>query len=282
MCYIYMLGYDIDFGHVEVISLLGSTKYQEKSVGYMALSLLLKPGDQLMSLVINSMRNDLICPFSWAQALALAAISNIGGSEFSETLTPDVQRLLENYIQTRYLPPSNPTISPEVDLRNKLAVGKKTCLTLLRLFRISPDRFDMGDSSIWVKHFDELLSDRDPGVLTASMSFLLGVASAQPSSFECLTADVIGILYKLVIMDVGNIAPDYLYYRIPSPWLQVKCLRFLHYYKITDDKQKIMLNDVLIEILTRASTMGTDINVNKSNAQQSILFEAINLVLTFG
>ena len=282
MCYIYMLGYDIDFGHVEVISLLGSTKYQEKSVGYMALSLLLKPGDQLMSLVINSMRNDLICHLSWAQALALAAISNIGGAEFSETLTPDVQRLLENYLHSRYLPPSNPTILPEVDLRNKIAVGKKVCLTLLRLYRISPERFDMSDSSIWVQHFDQLLADKDIGVLTASMSFLLGVASAQPSSFECLTEDVISILNKLVLENVGNVAPDYLYYRIPSPWLQVKCLRFLHYYKITDKKQMIMLNDVLVEILTKASAMGTEGNVNKSNAQQSILFEAINLVLTFG
>ena len=44
MCYIYMLGYDIDFGHIEIISLLSSSKFQEKSVGYMGVALLLKPG----------------------------------------------------------------------------------------------------------------------------------------------------------------------------------------------------------------------------------------------
>ena len=42
MCYIYMLGYDIDFGHFEFISLISSSKYQEKAVGYMAVSLLLR------------------------------------------------------------------------------------------------------------------------------------------------------------------------------------------------------------------------------------------------
>ena len=47
MCYIFMLGYDIDFGHIEVISLLSSSKFQEKSVGYMGVSLLLKPGEQV-------------------------------------------------------------------------------------------------------------------------------------------------------------------------------------------------------------------------------------------
>ena len=81
MCYIYMLGYDIDFGHLEFISLLSSTKFQEKSVGYMAFSMMLKPGDELMTLVVNSMRNDVVGQLHHGQTLALSAISNIG--EFS-------------------------------------------------------------------------------------------------------------------------------------------------------------------------------------------------------
>lgn len=78
MCYIYMLGYDIDFGHVEFISLLSSTKFQEKSVGYMAFTMMMKPGDELMTLVVNSMRNDVIGQLHHGQTLALSAISNIG------------------------------------------------------------------------------------------------------------------------------------------------------------------------------------------------------------
>jgi len=34
LVYIHMLGYDVDFGHMEIISLLTSTKYTEKLVGY--------------------------------------------------------------------------------------------------------------------------------------------------------------------------------------------------------------------------------------------------------
>jgi hypothetical protein len=33
LCYIHMLGYDVDFGHTEIITLISSSKYQEKSVG---------------------------------------------------------------------------------------------------------------------------------------------------------------------------------------------------------------------------------------------------------
>jgi AP-2 complex subunit alpha len=28
----------------------------------------------------------------------------------------------------------------------------------------------------------------------------------------------------------GEVQPDYLYYRVPCPWLQVKLLRLLQYY----------------------------------------------------
>ena len=55
MCYIYMLGYDIVFGHIELISLLSSSKFQEKSVGYMGVALLLKPG--MIHVILQSIFN---------------------------------------------------------------------------------------------------------------------------------------------------------------------------------------------------------------------------------
>ena len=30
----YMLGYEVDFGHMEAVNLISSAKYSEKSVGY--------------------------------------------------------------------------------------------------------------------------------------------------------------------------------------------------------------------------------------------------------
>lgn len=34
MLYIYMLGYDVDFGHTEAVSLISAPKYPEKQVFY--------------------------------------------------------------------------------------------------------------------------------------------------------------------------------------------------------------------------------------------------------
>ena len=58
--YMYMLGYEVDFGHMEAVNLLSSPKYSEKSVGYAWCALMLREGDELLRLIINSIRSDLI------------------------------------------------------------------------------------------------------------------------------------------------------------------------------------------------------------------------------
>ena len=132
MCYIYMLGYEVDFGHLEFISLLSASKYQEKSVGYMAVALFLKPGDELMTLVVNSIRNDIIGRLNFGQTLALSAVANIGGTDLAEALSSDVQKLillplepnnanLYNYQNN----PNAPKIDFELEIRDKSSVAKK-------------------------------------------------------------------------------------------------------------------------------------------------------------
>jgi hypothetical protein len=38
MLYIYMLGYDVDFGHMEAVSLISAPKYPEKQVNFFCIS----------------------------------------------------------------------------------------------------------------------------------------------------------------------------------------------------------------------------------------------------
>ena len=56
------------------------------------------------------------------------------------------------------------------------------------------------------------------------------------------------ILEKLRLRDVG---PDYAYYGIASPWLQVKCLRVLQYFPPPDDPAVMQsLTDILAKIIS--------------------------------
>ena len=122
-----------------------------------------------------------------------------------------------------------------------------------------------------------LLEDRDLGVTTSAMSLLLGFASHNPAAFEPLVPYVISILLNMVI---NRMCPqEYLYYRIPCPWLQVKCLRFLQYYKEPEG----MLQEQLLEILLKLlSTTAASESVNKSNADYAVLFEGMALVVSYG
>ena len=227
MCYIFMLGYEIDFGHLEFIALLGSSKYTEKSVGYMAVSMFLRPGDEMMSLVINSMRNDIIGHLSFGKTLALAAVSNLGGNDLAEALSPEVQRLISTPLDNG----STYMLSPnaEAERYEKASICKKAMLCLLRLFRTNPECVELES---WVRNLARILEDRDLGVVTSGMSLLLGFASFSPATFEPLVPYVVSILTRLVVE--RQCSADYFYYRTASPWLQCKCLRFLQYYKAPD------------------------------------------------
>jgi len=110
------------------------------------------------------------------------------------------------------------------------------------------------------------------------MSLLLGLASHSKQLFEPIVPYVISVLNRLTIC--ASCPADYLYYRTPCPWLQVKCLRFLQYYKLpVDETQQSLLLDVLRYI---AEKTGFSDSTNKSNADHAILFEVINLAILLG
>lgn len=94
MLYIYILGWEIDFGHMEAVHLISSQKYSEKQIGYLAITLLLHEKHDLACLVINSIKQDLLDSNEYYNCLALHAIANIGGKEMGDVLVSDVNRLL--------------------------------------------------------------------------------------------------------------------------------------------------------------------------------------------
>ena len=90
-----MIGWDIDFGYLEAISLISGSKYSEKQIGYLAVTLLLTENHDLLRLVINSIRKDLEDqPHEVNVCLALHAIANTGGKDLAESIVMDVLKLI--------------------------------------------------------------------------------------------------------------------------------------------------------------------------------------------
>eukprot|EP00542_Grammatophora_oceanica_P017566 CAMPEP_0194033578 /NCGR_PEP_ID=MMETSP0009_2-20130614/6215_1 /TAXON_ID=210454 /ORGANISM="Grammatophora oceanica, Strain CCMP 410" /LENGTH=1000 /DNA_ID=CAMNT_0038674293 /DNA_START=103 /DNA_END=3105 /DNA_ORIENTATION=+ len=289
LVYIHVLGYDVDFGHPEVLALVRSTKYTEKHVGYTALSLLLRGDDPMIQNIISTIRKDLTTPGGngrggsvagdAGQSLALCSIANMSGLELIQALHSEVQHILVSKSST-----------PNVK--------KKAALCLLRLVRTSPN---LVAGREFAPHVAQLLQDRHLGVLTSAMSLLNGLASQHTSEYESLIPYVVHILGMLVLKKAC--AREYLYYRTPSPWLQIKLLKFLQLYpqaiapSATDNGHGggnsnnskdnsnnnrayvSQLTSVVSKILTETDVSDS---INKSNADHAVLFEAVNLIVVWG
>eukprot|EP00898_Chlorokybus_atmophyticus_P005519 jgi/Chlat1/5969/Chrsp4S06181 len=252
MLYIYMLGYDVYFGHMEALSLISSPKYAEKQVGYIVTACLLNEGNEFLRLVINTVRNDIVGRNETFQCLALTMVANIGGAEFAEALAPEVMRLL-------------------MSASARPIVRKKAALCLLRLHRRNPEILT---PDTWADNMETLLEEKHVGVLTASMSLLTALVGHSPEGYEHCLRRIVRVLERMV--KGIEVPQDYTYYGIPSPWLQVKTMRCLQYFDPPDDSEvKRALLDVLGRILNNTDNVK---NANKNNAMHAILFEAVNLV----
>ncbi|KAG5984194.1 hypothetical protein E4U55_005734 [Claviceps digitariae] len=253
LLYIYILGWDVDFGHLEAVNLISAQKYSEKQIGYLAMTLFLHEKHELLHLVVNSIRKDLLDNNELFNCLALHAIANVGGREMGEALSLEVHRLL---------------ISPT----SKSFVKKKAALTLLRLYRKHPDIV----SPQWAERIIHLMDDADLGVALSVTSLVMALAQDNLEGYKGAYAKAAARLKRIVID--GEYTADYLYYKVPCPWLQIKLIRLLQYFAPSEDTHvRDMIRESLQKILNLA--MESQKNVQQNNAQNAVLFEAINLII---
>ena len=243
---------------MEVITLISSPNFQEKQVGYLAAAVLFKCTDKLFTLIVNSMRNDVINGVEVNQILALSAVANLGGRDLAETLLEDILQLVQKDTTTHL-------------------VKQKCALTLLSLFRSSPDTV----GTQWIDKVLPMFDIRANIGCALSVSGLL--ANLIPHIKEEEMIDEIrhisiGVLRTLVL---DKVCPEnYVYYDVPCPWLVVNCLRILKSCPYPTSKKDVnLLEDALHTILQRNEMTK---NRNHDNVTHGELFEAVNLIISYG
>lgn len=257
LLFIFLLGHDIDFGHMEAVNLLSSNKYTEKQIGYLFISVLIGATNDLMKLVIQAIRNDLASRNPVHITLALQCVANIGSREMAEGLSVDIPKLLV----------SGDTID---------AVKQSAALTLLRLLRSSPDIIPMGE---WTSRIIHLLNDQHMGVVTAAASLIENLVKKNPEEYKGCVSLAVSRLSRIVTSSYTDLQ-DYTYYFVPAPWLSVKLLRLLQNYPPPEDPAvKTRLTECLETILNKAQEPPKSKKVQHSNAKNAVLFEAINLII---
>ncbi|KAJ1585651.1 hypothetical protein NDA12_000338 [Ustilago hordei] len=250
----YILGYQVDIGHMEAVNLISSNKYSEKQIGYLAITLLMHENSDIVRLVVNSIRKDLDEINEVSNCLALHAIANIGGKEMAEALSGDVHRLL---------------ISPT----SRSFVKKKAALTLLRLYRKHPEVIPAQD---WALRIIAIIDDDNLGVALAVTSLVMAMAQDHPEAFATSYQKAVYRMHRIVVEN--DFTAEYVYYKVPIPWLQVKLLRLLQYYPSPEDPTLRRTIETVLDTIINNS-QDSPKNVQHNNAQNAILFEAINLAI---
>ncbi|XP_069037878.1 AP-2 complex subunit alpha-2 isoform X1 [Lepisosteus oculatus] len=257
LLFIFLLGHDIDFGHMEAVNLLSSNKYTEKQIGYLFISVLVNSNSELIRLINNAIKNDLSSRNPTFMNLALHCIANVGSREMAEAFAADIPRIL--------------VAGDTMD-----SVKQSAALCLLRLNRTSPDLVPMGE---WTSRVVHLLNDQHLGVVTAATSLITTLAQKNPEEFKTSVSLAVARLSRIVTSASTDLQ-DYTYYFVPAPWLSVKLLRLLQCYPPPEDAAiRGRLTECLETILNKAQEPPKSKKVQHSNAKNAVLFEAISLII---
>ncbi|XP_051741446.1 AP-2 complex subunit alpha-2 isoform X1 [Ctenopharyngodon idella] len=259
LLFIFLLGHDIDFGHMEAVNLLSSNKYTEKQIGYLFISVLVNSNSELIRLINNAIKNDLSSRNPTFMCLALHCIANVGSREMAEAFAGEIPRIL--------------VAGDTMD-----SVKQSAALCLLRLYKTSPDLVLMGE---WTSRVVHLLNDQHMGVVTAAISLITCLSQKNPDEFKTCVSLAVSRLSRIV-SSASTDLQDYTYYFVPAPWLSCKLLRLLQCYPPPEDGAvKGRLVECLETILNKAQEPPKSKKVQHSNAKNAILFEAISLIIHY-
>jgi len=257
LVYICMLGYEVDFGHVEAVNLAGSENATEKRIGYLSLGVLVGNDDDLARLVVNTVRQDLHSLSEHDQGLALNFCGNVDSRELARSLAEDVLRIVKKE-----------SLSPIVRAKAALCVGSFA----------KRKRDILQDEEVAKALIPYLNESRDLGLALAALGLINSIPDALPDYYGCLLDPLVSLMDRIVLSD--SIAKEYMYHGVRCPILQVQALQALRKFKFPTGVQKrTTLVRILQVILYYDEAVG---DMHKSNASHAILIEAVNLVISYG
>lgn len=248
LLYLYILGEKTHFGQVECLKLLVSPRFADKRLGYLATMLLLDENQEVLTLLTNSLDNDMQHPNTFIVGLALCCLGNIASPELARDLYANVDKILT--------------------LTNSVYLKKKACIVAAKLVEKDPD---LGE--IFLPKMSVLLSDKTPLVLLGTCRLILSIYEHCPSDRAALVKFLPKLILHLKRVITSGYMPDYDVNGITDPFLQVTLLdtmRSLATDESCSPQHLEEMNDILTQV---ASNLDSG-----KNAAHAILFECIKTI----
>ncbi|KAG9785275.1 Adaptor protein complex AP-1 gamma subunit, partial [Aureobasidium melanogenum] len=251
LLYLFTLGERTHFGQIECLKLLASPSFADKRLGYLGTMLLLDENQEVLTLVTNSLKNDLNHHNQYVAGLALCTLGNIASVEMSRDLFPEIESLIST---------SNPYIR------------RKAALCAMRICKKVPDLQE---------HFLDkakvLLQDRNHGVLLCGLTLITSLCEADEAEggeegvVEMFRPVVPHLVRTLKNLTSSGYSPEHDVSGITDPFLQVKILRLLRVLGRGDAATSEQMNDILAQVATNTEAT--------KNVGNSILYEAVLTIL---
>ncbi|KAJ3538050.1 hypothetical protein NM688_g6576 [Phlebia brevispora] len=245
LLYIHMLGSEAHFGQMECLKLVASPRFGDKRLGYLGIMLLLDESQEVLTLVTNSLKNDMNHTNMYAVGLALCTFADIASEEMSRDLANEIEKLLGS---------------------SNTYIRKKAALCALRVIKKVPELADH-----FVSKAKNLLTDRNHGVLLSAITLVTEMCQIDPGCLEEFRNAVPLLVRHLKALVTTGYSPEHDVSGITDPFLQVKVLRLLRLLGKGDAQASETMNDILAQVATN-----TDSSKNVGN---SILYETVLTVL---
>ncbi|OBZ84889.1 AP-1 complex subunit gamma-1 [Choanephora cucurbitarum] len=245
LLYIHMLGYPAHFGQMECLKLVASPKYADKRLGYLGIMLLIDEKTEVLTLVTNSLKNDLNHSNMFVVGLALCTMGNISSSEMARDLCSEVEKLMGS---------------------SNTYIRKKAALCALRVILRVPDLAEN-----FVSRSKSLLNDRSHGVLITGITLVTEMCQQNLENIPIFRKAVPLLVRHLKNLASAGFSPEHDVTGVTDPFLQVKILRLLRILAKDDREASEAMNDILAQVATN-----TESNKNVGN---SILYETVLTIM---
>ncbi|KAG1816239.1 adaptin N terminal region-domain-containing protein [Suillus variegatus] len=245
LLYIHMLGSPAHFGQIECLKLVASPRFTDKRLGYLGIMLLLDENQEVLTLVTNSLKNDMNHSNMYVVGLGLCTFANIASEEMSRDLANEIGKLLGS---------------------SNTYIRKKAALCALRVVKKVPDLADH-----FISKAKNLLTDRNHGVLLTAITLTTEMCQSTRSCLNEFRNAVPLLVRNLKALVTTGYSPEHDVSGITDPFLQVKVLRLLRLLGKGDARASETMNDILAQVATN-----TDSTKNVGN---SILYETVLTIL---
>ncbi|ORY99359.1 adaptin N terminal region-domain-containing protein [Syncephalastrum racemosum] len=240
-----MLGYPAHFGQMECLKLVASPKFADKRLGYLGIMLLIDEKTEVLTLVTNSLKNDLNHSNMYVVGLALCTLGNISSSEMARDLCSEVEKLLGS---------------------SNTYIRKKAALAALRIVRRVPELHEN-----FLSRAKSLLNDRSHGVLITGITLVTEMCQQYPENIEIFRKAVGLLVRHLKNLVSAGFSPEHDVTGVTDPFLQVKILRLLRILAKNDQEASDAMNDILAQVATNTESA--------KNVGNAILYETVLTIM---